>query len=88
MTHTFNAPWSTGLMALAKLLQDCKNKAGKITNEPRYKEIMEKIDLYVANARLLHPEYFYTDRELEVMNKGIGPDGYQQSRNIIESWKR
>lgn len=42
MTHTFNAPWSAGLMALAKLLQDCKDKAGKVTNQPRYKELMEK----------------------------------------------
>lgn len=88
MTHTFNAPWSAGLMALAKLLQDCKDKAGKITNQPRYQDLMGKIDSYIHNARHLHPEYFYTDKEMEVMNRGIGPDGYQRSRNIIESWKR
>lgn len=87
MKYAFNTPWSEGLRHLAGLLQDCKDKAGKITNQPRYETIMGKIDSYMANARHLHPEYFYTDRELEVMNKGIGHDGYTTARNIIDSWK-
>ena len=87
MTHVFNAPWSDGLRHLASLLQDCKDKAGKITNQPRYDTIMEKIDSYLHNARHLHPEFFYTDREMEVMSKGVGHDGYTTARNIINSWK-
>jgi hypothetical protein len=79
-------PFAAGLKALHKQLAECrKSDAGvyKVTNEPRYQTIMVKLDAYVANARLQYPEYFYSDRELKIMDKVDGKN-FTRLRNTLD----
>jgi hypothetical protein len=79
-------PFAPGLMAIQKRLAEHRNRAGnlyRITNAPRYADEMAKIDAYLLASRMQYPEYFYSDRELEIMDNAHG-ENFTRQRNKLD----